>query len=54
LGISSPVFACPEFAERPEHEDLILVGLQRELKRSTDDELAWAANKLNEILRNRR
>lgn len=54
LEISAPVFTCPDFTERPEHEDLILIGLQRELKRSTDDELSWAANKINDYLRDRK
>ena len=54
LNLAAPVFACPDFVEKPEHEDLILIGLQRELKRSTDDELAWAINKLSDYFRSRK
>jgi hypothetical protein len=51
LGISAPVFACPDFNERPEYEDILLLGLQRELYRSTDDELAWVARRITDYLR---
>lgn len=54
LGISAPVFACPEFMEKPDHEDLLLIGLQRELLRSTQEELAWASNKLLDYMRSRK
>ena len=53
LNLASPVFACPDFEERPEHEDLILIGLQRELSRSTMDELVWAMNRLSDFIRGR-
>lgn len=54
LGISSPVFACPDFQERLEHEDLLLIGLQREIKRSTIDELKWALDRLQVFIRERK
>lgn len=54
LNLAAPVFACPDFEEKPEHEDLLLIGLQRELKRSTDDELVWAINKLSDYVRSRK
>jgi hypothetical protein len=46
LQLASPVFACPEFKERPDKEDLILIGLQRELANSTKEELTWVISKL--------
>ena len=53
LQLSAPVFACPEFQERPEHEDLLLLGLRREMFRSTDEELMFVSNSIQDYLRTR-
>ncbi len=50
LQVSAPIFSCPDYKSRPETEDLLLIGLRRNLKLSSREELTFARDTLNNIL----
>ena len=53
LQLSAPVFACPDFDERPGKEDLLLMGWKNELSRSTPEELMFVSNAILDHLTGR-
>ena len=50
LEVTAPIFGCPEFNEREDQEDLLLIGLKRNLTRSSTKEIKWAVEMMSQYL----
>lgn len=51
LQVGAPIFTCPEFKERLDQEDLLLVGLKGLLVKSSKTEIRWVATQLLKYLK---